>query len=167
MTNFNLYPDWMSESECANGGYDPEWWFSEYYDEYQMAKKICSTCPVRKTCAEYVQTLDLPVGIWAGVRYGGHQFSEKHGTYKGIRYHYANREAPCEECWYVYLKNRRKQNGLKVFSQPDFPAVVIEESEPKFRAGFCGSEAGYLKHWREYERACELCDPFAVSRVGV
>jgi hypothetical protein len=42
-------------------GYD-----QQYQAERKLAIKLCSTCPVRKLCADYAITAREPYGIWGG-----------------------------------------------------------------------------------------------------
>jgi len=45
-------PEWTSNAECAKG-YDPDLWHAGYPGSVKLAKKICSSCPVKLECLNY------------------------------------------------------------------------------------------------------------------
>ena len=42
------------------------YYYPDYYQVGEEAKKVCRTCPVRKPCLEFAKKLELPFGIWGG-----------------------------------------------------------------------------------------------------
>jgi Transcription factor WhiB len=67
-------PDWMLFGMCI--GQPTRWWFPERGDKgddvfnFKVAKRICSTCPVKKKCFDY-GTETNSVGVWGGVAMRG------------------------------------------------------------------------------------------------
>jgi hypothetical protein len=66
--------DWMIGAMCY--GKPTRWWFPQHRDKaddvynFKVAKKICSTCPVKKQCLEYGQKTNS-FGVWGGVTLQG------------------------------------------------------------------------------------------------
>jgi WhiB family transcriptional regulator, redox-sensing transcriptional regulator len=58
--------DWFSRAECARR--DPDIWFPDGpgRDGGQLARRICTTCPVRQPCLQYALDIKPSHGIWAG-----------------------------------------------------------------------------------------------------
>lgn len=60
---------WQSRGSCAQPGADPKWWFptrgSGEADNTSIAKRICSTCPVKPECLVYI-TENPQYGTWSG-----------------------------------------------------------------------------------------------------
>lgn len=50
---------------CASDPVDPDWWFTPADDERQtVARGICDTCPVRRSCLAYALMMNESDGIW-------------------------------------------------------------------------------------------------------
>ena len=49
---------------CASDPVDPDWWFTPADDERQtVARGICDTCPVRRSCLAYALMMNESDGI--------------------------------------------------------------------------------------------------------
>lgn len=55
---------WRERASCASVGGDL--WFPEPTSTAHAAKKICSTCPVKRQCLAYALENNETEGIWAG-----------------------------------------------------------------------------------------------------
>lgn len=58
---------WQDKAACR--GLDPEWWFPELPPgalgaTHELAKAICSRCPVRGPCLEFAVETRQAFGIW-------------------------------------------------------------------------------------------------------
>ena len=103
-------PPWMRDAACR--GMDPELFFPERGAspaDYEEARAVCATCPVRQECAEYA--VPEKHGIWGGlsererrrVRSGGPAAVplgpiRTHGTESGYRAHKRRGESACALC---------------------------------------------------------------------
>ena len=56
---------WQERALCAET--DPESFFPEKGGSTREAKRICSTCEVRRECLEYALENDERFGIWGGL----------------------------------------------------------------------------------------------------
>ncbi len=54
----------MSAGNCSN--HPPEVFFPSDGVGVEVAKKICSTCPVAERCREYALTNRIDHGVWGG-----------------------------------------------------------------------------------------------------
>lgn len=59
-----MRPSWMDEAACAGikGGH----WFPERGESVNVARQICSGCPVREQCLAYALDHGEHFGIWGG-----------------------------------------------------------------------------------------------------
>jgi WhiB family redox-sensing transcriptional regulator len=68
-----LDDDWMSYASCR-GITDPEVFFPPkrkgVRTDYSTAKKICYSCPVRRTCLAYAIAHNIYLGVWGGLGEG-------------------------------------------------------------------------------------------------
>lgn len=56
---------WFQKAACT--GKPPGWWFSPVQStEYQIAKGICSACPVTAQCLADAQAGKVEAGVWGG-----------------------------------------------------------------------------------------------------
>ena len=60
-----LTPYGENQARCATPGYDPDWWFLK--DTEDLAKAICSRCPISLKCLEYAVTERVTDGIYGGL----------------------------------------------------------------------------------------------------
>jgi hypothetical protein len=60
--------DWRQRAECRR--YPSELWFPEHSNQSQRAVDICTSCPVRRQCAEEAVRRDERYAIVAGFRCG-------------------------------------------------------------------------------------------------
>jgi WhiB family redox-sensing transcriptional regulator len=58
---------WMADGACV--GEDTEWWFYPVgaEDNYQYARQVCQTCPVRAACAAHAMRDPDMMGVWGGL----------------------------------------------------------------------------------------------------
>ncbi len=62
-----IVPGWGQRAACASRAVDPDWWFAPADDELQtVARGVCDTCPVRRSCLAYALATGEPDGIWGG-----------------------------------------------------------------------------------------------------
>jgi WhiB family transcriptional regulator, redox-sensing transcriptional regulator len=62
-----IAPGWGQQAACASRCFDPDSWFAPADDERQMvARDVCSTCPVRRSCLAQALVVNEPDGIWGG-----------------------------------------------------------------------------------------------------
>jgi hypothetical protein len=62
-----IAPGWGQQAACASRCFDPDWWFASADDELQtVARDVCGTCPVRRSCLAYALVANEPHGIWGG-----------------------------------------------------------------------------------------------------
>ncbi len=54
---------WMDSAACA--GHPQDWWFME--GQFELGKKICRTCPVRKECRQAGDDNQETYGLWGGL----------------------------------------------------------------------------------------------------
>lgn len=65
---------WMIGAMCY--GKPTRWWFPQHKDKaddvynFKVAKRICTTCPVKKQCLEYGITTNS-FGVWGGITLQG------------------------------------------------------------------------------------------------
>jgi hypothetical protein len=59
------YPDAFFAPEMD----DPNYTGETTIDNHKIARKLCSTCPVKKVCLDYSTTTMQTWGIWAGTSY--------------------------------------------------------------------------------------------------
>lgn len=58
-------PNWADEAACK--GMDPKIFFPERGASVEPARKVCASCPVRVTCAQYAIDNADRYGIWGGL----------------------------------------------------------------------------------------------------
>ena len=56
---------WMDDAACSQVGGDA--WFPEKSEAPTLAKRICMSCPVRASCADYAIENIIPWGVWGGL----------------------------------------------------------------------------------------------------
>lgn len=62
-----ILPGWGHTAACASSRLDPDWWFTPAGDELQaVARGVCDTCPVRRSCLAHALATGEPDGIWGG-----------------------------------------------------------------------------------------------------
>jgi hypothetical protein len=60
-------PGWADEAACASEWVDPDWWFAAADDpDHTAARRICGSCPVRRSCLAHALATSEPEGIWGG-----------------------------------------------------------------------------------------------------
>jgi WhiB family redox-sensing transcriptional regulator len=60
-------PSWGQQAACASGRVDPDWWFAPADDPTQtVARDVCGSCPVRRSCLAHALVVNEPDGIWGG-----------------------------------------------------------------------------------------------------
>ena len=60
-------PGWGDEAACASEWVDPDWWFAPADDpDHAVARRICGSCPVRRSCLAHALATAEPEGIWGG-----------------------------------------------------------------------------------------------------
>ena len=61
-------PGWASRGGVrVSQSVDPDWWFAPAGDELQtVARGVCESCPVRRSCLAYALATGEPDGIWGG-----------------------------------------------------------------------------------------------------
>jgi WhiB family redox-sensing transcriptional regulator len=120
---------WLLDAACA--GADPDIFFpgAGFRDTASLALKYCAQCPVTAQCLDYAVTNSMKTGIWGGM--GPDQRKQykrdngltgkplkvmpfEHGTERGARQHYRNKEKPCEACLRAanVERNKRKRRGM-------------------------------------------------------
>jgi WhiB family redox-sensing transcriptional regulator len=63
-----IMPGWGQQAACASARFDPDWWFAPADDELQMvARDVCDSCPVRRSCLAHALVVNEPDGIWGGL----------------------------------------------------------------------------------------------------
>lgn len=65
-------PDWQSQGMCATDGkmtylFFPDGGKTAVREQTELAKQICSVCPVINSCLEYALENRIDHGIWGGV----------------------------------------------------------------------------------------------------
>lgn len=70
--------DWQPCAACHDA--PPDLFFFDNEESNTIAKKICSTCPVRKQCLEYALAIRPSDGVW-----GGLTADERHKVQKRLR----------------------------------------------------------------------------------
>jgi len=74
-THLGIDASWMDKGECKKQSFDEphrrdtiQTFFSERNRRKMLkAKKICSECPVKKTCLDYAMKVPFDSGIWGGL----------------------------------------------------------------------------------------------------
>ena len=62
-----IMPDWGQQAACASRQVDPDWWFAPADDPNQsVARGVCESCPVRRSCLAYALVMNESDGIWGG-----------------------------------------------------------------------------------------------------
>ena len=62
-----IEPGWADEAACASEWVDPDWWFAPADDpDHAAARRICGSCPVRRSCLAHALATGEPEGIWGG-----------------------------------------------------------------------------------------------------
>lgn len=60
-----LVPEWMADALCAQ--VDNELFFPEKGASSREARKVCSSCLVRKECLEFSVNTGQRFGVWGGI----------------------------------------------------------------------------------------------------
>ena len=69
----SLLPDWTHAARCREIGSEPFFFDGEGQIDYEPARRICQTCPVRTLCLETAMTLEgdhtaqYRGGMWGGL----------------------------------------------------------------------------------------------------
>jgi hypothetical protein len=62
-----IAPGWGQQAACASRSFDPDLWFAPADDELQtVARNVCGTCPVRRSCLANALVVNEPHGVWGG-----------------------------------------------------------------------------------------------------
>ena len=62
-----IEPDWGQQAACASRQFDPDWWFAPPDDPSQtVARDLCGSCPVRRSCLAHALLVNESDGIWGG-----------------------------------------------------------------------------------------------------
>ena len=62
-----IMPGWGQQAACASRQVDPDWWFAPADDPNQsVARGVCESCPVRRSCLAHALATGEPDGIWGG-----------------------------------------------------------------------------------------------------
>ena len=62
-----MEPGWQRAAACAASDLDPDCWFTEPGNPaHTAAKRICGSCPVRRSCLAHALAVREPAGIWGG-----------------------------------------------------------------------------------------------------
>ena len=62
-----IMPGWGESAACASGWVNPDWWFISTDDPCQaVAREVCDSCPVRRSCLAHALATGEPNGIWGG-----------------------------------------------------------------------------------------------------
>jgi hypothetical protein len=62
-----IKPVWGQQAACASRQFDPDWWFASADDPSQtVARDVCGSCPVRRSCLAHALVVNEPDGIWGG-----------------------------------------------------------------------------------------------------
>ena len=56
--------NWMAEGNCAS--HEPSTFFPSDGVGVEVARRICSDCPVKEPCLEYALTNRIDHGVWGG-----------------------------------------------------------------------------------------------------
>ena len=63
-----IVPGWGVRAACASRSVDPDWWHAPAGDELQtVARGVCESCPVRRSCLAYALATGEPDGVWGGL----------------------------------------------------------------------------------------------------
>ena len=62
--NSGVEPRSFAELPCRR--FDPDLWFSEAPTELELAKSLCTDCPVRVECLAGAVEREEPWGVWGG-----------------------------------------------------------------------------------------------------
>lgn len=55
---------WQNNAACK--GCDPDLWHAEGRGAFN-ARRVCTTCPVRRPCLDYALTNRIDHGVWGGL----------------------------------------------------------------------------------------------------
>ena len=55
---------WRSKAACH--GLDPQIFYPETEEEAEVAREVCSVCPVQGACLEYALARREKEGVWGG-----------------------------------------------------------------------------------------------------
>lgn len=123
--------DWRTRAACKHTPKDT--FFPATSEEAQVAKQICSSCPVKTDCLDEALRVSWLTGVWGGTteperhqlrqRLGMHD--QTHGTMYGWRTHRLHGEEPCWLCadaWDRELARRRRVRQPKRVEQPHQPS---------------------------------------------
>lgn len=59
---------WAVRAACASAAVDPDWWHAPAGDELQdVARGVCASCPVRRSCLAHALATGEPDGLWGGM----------------------------------------------------------------------------------------------------
>lgn len=58
---------WREQARCREIGYPFTIFYSSNNEETNIAKAICSMCPVAKACLDYAIMTKEPDGVWGGL----------------------------------------------------------------------------------------------------
>ena len=62
-----IMPGWGQRAACASGRFDADWWFTPADDPHQtVAREVCGSCPVRRSCLAHALATAEPEGTWGG-----------------------------------------------------------------------------------------------------
>lgn len=75
-------PVWTENGNCSSPGVDPEIFFEGI--PYLKARKVCSSCPIKKECLEYALKAEAAEGFFYGF-WGGHDPQEREAILRGER----------------------------------------------------------------------------------
>ena len=65
--HLQIMPGWGQQAACASEWFDPDWWFTPADDPSQtVARNVCGSCPVRRSCLAHALAAGEPEGIWGG-----------------------------------------------------------------------------------------------------
>jgi WhiB family transcriptional regulator, redox-sensing transcriptional regulator len=66
-----VVPGWTGRAACASRSVDPDWWHAPAGDELQeVARGVCQSCPVRRSCLAHALATGEPEGLWGGADEG-------------------------------------------------------------------------------------------------
>jgi hypothetical protein len=133
--------DWKLNAPC---GANPtvRQWFLDYEtdrESAEAAKRVCSTCPVRRECATYSTDPEISWGIWAGQERAALVQDARQvpmfdmgcllpGTIRGVFAHDRKNESLCEQCLVYNQKHRGKVQDRKT------PGVVAARAKAAIAA---------------------------------
>ena len=63
----HIMPGWAQQAACASERVDPDWWFTPADDPSQtVARDVCGSCAVHRSCLAHALVVNEPRGIWGG-----------------------------------------------------------------------------------------------------